>query len=96
MQDDLSALITRVRSFPLTGERPNSRKPVSVSPDLIRAVRDAALILADHSWHKTGDIHKIAKENHVDFESLLLAIEPAQSDNDRYLCLPAENTPDKP
>ena len=94
--DEMLNILEHIRNYPLSGERPSSRKSVQVSPDLLRAVKETVLVLACHNWVNTRIIHKIAKQHHVDYESLLDSLDACESDNSRYIALPSKELPPAP
>jgi len=69
--NEMLNILDHIRNYPLSGERPSSRKSVQVSPDLLRAVKETALLLSDHAWHNTREIHKVARVNHTSFDTLI-------------------------
>ena len=95
--DELLDLLARLREGAVGGHRVKGDSvKMPEQGNMSKAIKTAALLLADGSWRESSRVRAIARIYHVDFGLLLDECGIAVSDSGKYVCIEMESTPELP
>ena len=95
--DELLDLLARLKNEPIGGHRiKGDSVKMPEQGNMSKAIKTAALLLADGSWREATRVRAIARIYHVDYGTLLDECGIAVSDSGKYVCIEMESTPELP